>query len=70
MFFTRSDDVKQYKLVLYILVGVMIAFYLGGMVDFLPFYANELVVSEIGYCTAIICVVIALCTCIILDSKK
>ena len=36
------------------------------MLDFFPFWGtSELVYSEIGCCTWIICIVIAICTCVI-----
>lgn len=48
--------------VLKICIGVYFVFYLGGMFDFLPFFASDLIASEIGFCTMIICAVIAICT--------
>lgn len=48
--------------VLKICVGVYFFFYLGGMIDFLVVLASDLIAREIGFCTLIICVVIAICT--------
>ena len=48
--------------VLKICLGVYFCFYLGGMVNFLPFFVFYLIASEIGFCTLIICAVIAICT--------
>ena len=42
-------------------------FYFGAMVNFFPFIGNDLIAREIGFCTLIICGVIAVCTCIILS---
>lgn len=57
---------KETLFVLRIIVGVIAVFYLGAMFNFLPFLGNELIVREIGFCTLIVCAVLAICTCVIL----
>ena len=58
---------RQYvKFVLGTALGVFLLFYCGAMLNFFPFWGtSELVYSEIGFCTWIICIVIAICTCVI-----
>ena len=61
---------KAAKLIAGVMIGVVVAFYLGAMFNFFPFFADDLVIRAIGFCTLIICVVIAVCTCMILSDKK
>lgn len=62
---------KDYiKIVLGVIGGTLLAYYAGAMIDFLPFYANDLVMREIGFCTLIICTVIAACTCLIINEIR
>lgn len=50
-----------------VIVGVICAYYLGAMMNFFPFIGDNLVMREIGFCTLIICTVVAICTCIIIS---
>ncbi len=55
------------------MIGVFIAFYIGAMFNFMPFLSDDLVISAIGFCTLIVSVVVAICTCIIIkkiENKK
>ena len=61
---------KLWKYVLSIGLGVTAAWYLGAMVNFLPFMGDELIYAEIGFCTLIICVVLAVCTGLIVDAVR
>jgi len=63
-------NITKRKLILGVLFGVIILFYTGAMFNFFPFIGNDLVSNEIGFCTLIICLVIAVCTCIILEKSK
>ena len=58
------------KLVLYIAIGVILALVCGAFLDFYPFLGDDLVVREIQFCTFIICIVIAICTAVIISRKK
>ena len=58
------------KLILYIAIGVIIALVCGAFLDFHPFLGDDLIVREIQFCTFIICVVIAICTVVIISRKK
>ena len=49
-------------------LGVILAMTCGASLDFHPCLGNELIVREIQFCTFIICVVMAICTAIIVDS--
>lgn len=50
------------KLVLFVIMGVIIAFYAGAMLNFFPFIGDDLTIKAIGFCTLIICTVVAVCT--------
>ena len=58
------------QIIVGVIIGVIGAFYIGSIVDFFPFIADNYIVKAIGFCTLIICVVIAVCTCIIISNKK
>ena len=60
---------KKISLLAGVYFGVVISFYLGAMLDFAPFVADNLVIRAIGFCTLIICMVVAICTCLILHNK-
>ena len=64
-------NITKRKLILGVLFGVIFLFYTGAMFDFFPFIIiNDLVLRGVGFCTLIICLVIAVCTCIILEKSK
>lgn len=63
-------NITKRKLIWGVLIGVIILFYTGAMFNFFPFtIVNDLVLRGVGFCTLIICLVIAVCTCIILEKK-
>ena len=63
-------NITKRKLIWGVLIGVIILFYTGAMFDFFPFIIiNDLVLRGVGFCTLIICLVIAVCTCIILEKE-
>ena len=63
-------NITKRKLIWGVLIGVIILFYTGAMFSFFPFtLLNDLVIRCVGFCTLIICLVIAVCTCIILEKK-
>ncbi|MBR4959577.1 MAG: hypothetical protein IKY52_01630 [Clostridia bacterium] len=62
---------KDYlKIIIGTVLGTILVWYAGAMLGFFPFMGNDLAVREIGFCTLIICTVIAVCTCIILSAMK
>lgn len=58
------------KIILYIGIGVGIALICGAFFDFYPFLGNDLVVREIQFCTFVICIVMAICTAVIISKRK
>lgn len=54
---------KDILFVFYTIIGVTAVLYCGAMINFLPFIADDLIVSEIEFCTLIICAVVAICSC-------
>lgn len=62
---------KQTKrFVLYVGIGVVITLICGAFLDFYPFLGDDLVVREIQFCTFVICIVMAICTAIIVSKRK
>ena len=61
---------KMIRIIVGVIAGVIAAYYAGAMFNFFPFLAGDLTISAVGFCTLIICVVIAVCTCIIISHKK
>lgn len=61
---------KTVKIIAGVIIGVILAFYIGSIIDFFPFIADNYTIRAIGFCTLIICVVTAVCTCIIISNKK
>lgn len=55
------------RFVLLTIAGVIICFYAGAMFNFIPFVGDDLTIRAIGFCTAIICVVIVICTGVIIE---
>ena len=55
------------NLVLFVIMGVIIAFYAGAMLNFFPFIGDDLTIKAIGFCTLIICTVVAVCTHFIME---
>lgn len=58
------------KIIISTIIGTVIAFYVGAMFNFFPFIGKDLIMREIGFCTLIICTVIAICSCVILNAIK
>lgn len=58
------------RIIVGVIVGVIFAYYAGAMMNFFPFIGDDLLMREIGFCTLIICTVIAICTCIIISNDK
>ena len=56
---------KNKKISFVIGMCVVLLFYVGAM--FVPFIADDLVIRAMGFCTLIICLVIAACTCFLSD---
>lgn len=63
-------DKQTKKLVLYIAVSVIIVLICGAFLDFFPFLGDDLIVREIQFCTFVICMVIAVCTALIISKKE
>lgn len=53
---------KNVRFVLSVMIGVIGAYYVGAMFDFFPFIADDFAVRAIGFCTLIICTVVAIGT--------
>ena len=56
------------RLIIGVVLGVVVLFYIGAMFGFFPFtICDDLVIRAVAFCTLIICLVIAVCTCFIID---
>ena len=59
---------QKMRLIIGVVLGVVVLFYIGAMVGFFPFtISDDLVIRAVAVCTLIICLVIAVCTCFIID---
>ena len=63
----RNMEKKKISLLAGVVIGVVVLFYIGAMFDFFPFIADDLVIRALGFCTLIICIVLAVCTCFLMD---
>ena len=60
---------KKIRLIVGIVLGVVALFYIGAMFGFFPFtICDDLVIRAVAFCTLIICLVIAVCTFLLLIS--
>lgn len=56
------------RLIIGVVIGVVVLFYIGAMLGFFPFsLCDDLVIRAVAFCTLIICLVIAVCTFFIID---
>ena len=63
-----ADVPEPEVVVLVVVLGVVVLFYIGAMFGFFPFsLCDDLVIRAVAFCTLIICLVIAICTCFIID---
>ena len=59
---------KKIRLIIGVVLGVVVLFYIGAMFEFFPFsLSDDLVIRAVAFCTLIICLTIAVCTCFIID---
>lgn len=59
---------QKMRLIIGVVLGVVVLFYIGAMFGFFPFtICDDLVIQAVAFCTLIICLVIAVCTCFIID---
>ena len=56
-----------WKFILGIAVGAIAGYYVGAMFDFFPFLANDMAVRAAGFGTLIVCIVVAICTFLIIS---
>ena len=61
---------EKTRFILCIVVVAIVAFYAGAMFSFFPFWFDNAAVQAVGFGTLIICTVIAVCTCVIVDAVK
>ena len=47
--------------------GTAVGRYAGAMLNFFPFIGDDLTIKAIGFCTLIICTVVAVCTHFIME---
>ncbi len=54
----------------YTCIGAIGTLILGSAVEFYPFLGDEIVVREIQFCSSVICIVVVMCTNIIISNRK
>lgn len=63
-------DKRNKKIMIFIGLGVVGILTCGAFLNFYPFLGDDLVVREIQFCTFVICMVMAVCTVLIISKKK
>ena len=53
-----------------IIVGFIVLWYAGAMLNFFPFWGSDLVIGAVGFTGLLICGVLVLCTCWIMDALR
>ncbi len=56
-----------WRFILGVAVGALAAYYAGAMFNFFPFLADDFAVRAIGFGTLIVCIVVAVCTSLIIS---
>lgn len=58
---------RNTKNALAIVIGFIALWYAGAMFNFFPFMGNDLAVSAVGYTGLLLCIVLVICACWIID---
>ena len=53
-----------------IIVGYFLLWYAGAMLNFFPFVGDDLAIRAVGFTGLLICLIIVLCTCWIINEIK
>ena len=53
-----------------IIAGFTVLWYAGAMLDFFPFWGDDLVIGAVGFTGLLICAALVLCTCWIMDELR
>lgn len=51
-------------------IGAIGTLILGSAIEFYPFLGDEIVVREIQFCSSVICIVVLMCTNIVITNRK
>ena len=60
----------MFQVVFTIIIGYIVFWYAGGMINFIPFIANDFAVRAIGFTGLLLCSVIVFCACWIIREMK
>ena len=52
------------------IVGFIVLWYAGAMLNFFPFWGNDLVIGAVGFTGLLICGALVLCTCWVMDELR
>ncbi len=63
----KDNNLRQ---VIAIIVGFIVAWYAGAMLNFFPFMADDLSIRAIGFTGLLLCVVLVICTCWIIKEIR
>ena len=53
-----------------ILIGFIVVWYAGAMLNFFPFMADDLSIGAVGFTGLLLCIVIVICTCRIIEEIR
>lgn len=60
----------MFRIVISIVIGYIVMWYAGAMLNFFPFLGDDFAVRAIGFTGLLICLVIVACTCWIIHENK
>lgn len=58
------------KMAAAVIAGFIVLWYAGAMLNFFPFIGNDLVIRAVGFTGLLVCTVLVLCTCRIVDEIR
>lgn len=58
---------QSWRYIICVIVCVVLSWYAGAMFNFFPFWGDNYLARELGFCTLILSVVIAISTCVIVN---
>lgn len=67
----KEENEKFYtKIILYCVGGFILFYYIFAFFDFVPFIADDLTNKVIPLCSMLVCTVVAVCTCLIINEIR
>ena len=62
---------RHVKFVVKVIAGIYALLFIGRLFNYFPFFfISDIIMREISYCSTMICVVVLICSCYIIDKMK